>query len=315
MGTPDFAVASLKSLCESSQKDQHFEIAAVVTAPDRPAGRGQKLKESPVKEFASAHNIPVLQPEKLKDEGFLNELASFNADLFVVVAFRMLPEVVWDMPSKGTINLHGSILPQYRGAAPINWAVINGEKKTGATTFFIEKEIDTGKIIDKIEIPIGPNDSAGKIHDDLMIAGAGLLTNTVNQILTTGVQAIDQSKLIGNEDIKHAPKIFKADCKINWKLNSEQLHNLIRGLSPYPTAWTELSNESSTKSMKIFSTVIKVDGNNNAGQIKTEADQVWFGTGDGWLEILELQLEGKKRMNTKDFVKGFNFDDYSLILE
>lgn len=311
MGTPDFAVESLKQLLTAG-----IEVAAVVTSPDRPAGRGQKLRASAVKEFAVSRDLPILQPEKLKAETFLAELRAIDADLFVVVAFRMLPVVVWDMPPKGTINLHGSLLPQYRGAAPINWAVINGEKETGATTFFIEKEIDTGKIIDNVKIPILQEDTAGTIHDKLMVKGATLLTDTVKAIFDETITAKDQAESIDGEALKHAPKIFKPDCQINWKDTTENTYNKIRGLSPYPAAWTKIKAENGkTKSLKIFQTSPLEDGNNNAGKIKEEEGTILFGTADGWINIKELQLEGKKRMPIQQFNQGFDFSIHELVIE
>jgi methionyl-tRNA formyltransferase len=297
MGTPDFAVESLKTILESGT-----EVAAVITAPDRPAGRGQQLRQSAVKEFALTKGIKVLQPEKLKDLDFIGKLRNIDAELFVVVAFRMLPEIVWDMPRKGTINLHGSLLPNYRGAAPINWAVMNGEKKTGATTFFIEKEIDTGKIIDKVIIPIAENETAGEVHDRLMVAGAKLLSNTVEQILEGKVEATPQSDLIKGE-LKEAPKIFKADCKIDWTDTTQNIHNKIRGLSPYPAAWTQIQKDDKVKSIKLFECLKEVTGKNESGKIQIE-EGIKFGCSDGWLIINTLQLEGKKRMKAKDFLQG-----------
>jgi methionyl-tRNA formyltransferase len=305
MGTPDFAVESLKQLI-----DADVEVAAVVTAPDRPAGRGQQIKESAVKQFAKSQNLTVLQPEKLKAEDFHEQLKTIAADLFVVVAFRMLPEVVWSMPPLGTINLHGSMLPNYTGAAPINWAVINGESETGATTFFIEKEIDTGKIIDHVKIPIGENDTAGKIHDDLMVKGATLLKDTVLQIFEGNVKAVPQEELY-NESHQHAPKIFKADCKIDWSKNTEEIHNKIRGLSPYPTAWTEFIINGKKKSIKLFESRKKLDGQNHLGQLKLD-ESLLIGSTDGWVEILQLQVEGKKRMKATDFISGYNQAEIEL---
>jgi methionyl-tRNA formyltransferase len=307
MGTPEFAVESLDQIIKSGT-----EVAAVVTAPDRPAGRGQQLRASAVKNFAVENGINVLQPEKLKSEDFINELKAINAELFVVVAFRMLPEVVWNMPAKGTINLHGSLLPQYRGAAPINWAVINGEKKTGATTFFIEKEIDTGKVIDKVEIPISDNDTAGSVHDRLMVEGGKLLSKTVSNILNGTVEGVSQSELIEGE-LKDAPKIFKSDGQVNWTKTSAEIHNLIRGMSPYPTAWTKISKEDKTKTIKLFDTIKQFDGLNHSNSIKVENNRLFFGTADGWIEILQLQLEGKKRMTVSDFLKGFQISEWKLI--
>lgn len=307
MGTPDFAVASLNSIIENN-----IEVAAVVTAPDRKSGRGQQVNMSAVKRYAIEKNIAVLQPEKLKASEFITELEQLNADLFVVVAFRMLPEVVWSMPKKGTINLHGSLLPNYRGAAPINWAVINGEKKTGATTFFIEKEIDTGKIIDKVEIDIDKNETAGSVHDRLMMAGADLLAKTVKQILEGEVESISQESLIKGE-LKNAPKIFKPDCQVDWNLGTEKIHNKIRGLSPYPTAWTKIIKEGQSKTIKLFDSRQKITGQDRRGEIKIEGN-IHIGTNDGWIEIIELQLEGKKRMLAKDFVKGFDLLSWQLEL-
>lgn len=306
MGTPEFAVASLQSILANN-----IEVAAVVTAPDRPAGRGQQVKQSAVKEFALSKGLTVIQPEKLKDENFIHQLQVINADLFVVVAFRMLPEVVWDMPSKGTINLHGSLLPNYRGAAPINWAIINGETETGATTFFIEKEIDTGKVIDQVKIQIGENDTVGEVHDKLMLKGADLLASTVQKILTGEVHAIEQGKMSSSK-LHEAPKIFKEDCKIDWNNSSSVIHNKIRGLCPYPGAWTEITTGDSTKSLKLFDTLKLEDGINHSAQIKID-EGLYLGTADGWIQVLSLQLEGKKRMQTPDFIKGFDFSKWQLV--
>lgn len=302
MGTPEFAVRSLEVLLEKG-----IEVAAVVTVPDKPAGRGQQLSKSAVKIFAESKGLKILQPEKLKDENFISELRGLGADLFVVVAFRMLPEIVWQMPPLGTINLHGSLLPDYRGAAPINRAVMNGDKVTGATTFFIEKEIDTGKIIDHVKILIGDNENAGQVHDRLMEAGAHLLADTVMKIFEGTANAIPQEKLIRG-DLKEAPKIFKEDCKINWSDKAEKIHNHVRGLSPYPAAWTYIVQNGSKKMLKVFSTHIHLDGNSYVGKIKQEGNKLYFGCSDGWLEIAELQMEGKKRMKTADFLNGFSFE-------
>jgi len=308
MGTPDFAVESLKQLVENG-----IEVAAVITSPDRPAGRGQVLQQSAVKVYALSQGLPILQPEKLKNEDFLAELRAFKADLFVVVAFRMLPELVWDMPPLGTINLHGSLLPNYRGAAPINWAVINGEKETGATTFFIEKEIDTGRIIDHVKVQISESDDAGSIHDRLMVDGATLLCKTVNEILAGTVQSKPQIDFADESTLKHAPKIFKPDCKIDWNETTAAIYNKVRGLSPYPTAWTEIIDEDgSRKSIKLFRTEKLENGSGHVGEIKIDNGTIAFGTSDGWLIIHELQLEGKKRMTAHQFLQGFKFDKYAL---
>jgi methionyl-tRNA formyltransferase len=309
MGTPDFAVESLRQLVDSG-----IEVAAVVTAPDRPAGRGQKIRQSAVKMFAVDNDLQVLQPEKLKSPDFISALEALNADLFVVVAFRMLPEIVWGMPLLGTINLHGSLLPQYRGAAPINWAVINGEKETGATTFFIEKEIDTGKIIDAVKIPIKEEDTAGSIHDKLMVKGAELLVSTVKGVFNGSVAAQDQNEILKDVELKHAPKIFKNDCLIQWENDHTALFNKIRGLSPYPTAWTKIQLENGkAKSLKLFSVQNYKDDQSIPGDIKVEDERLYFGAKNGWIEILELQMEGKKRMATSDFLKGYDLSKAEIV--
>lgn len=305
MGTPDFAVASLEKIIESGQN-----VLAVVTAPDRPAGRGQKLMPSAVKEAALKHNIPVLQPEKLKSEEFIAELKNINADMFVVVAFRMLPEIVWNMPKYGTINLHGSLLPQYRGAAPINWAVINGEKETGVTTFFITHEIDTGNILEHRKISISEKDNAGTIHDQLMIVGAELLAETIGKIERNEIKAQPQDNFIGKQELKHAPKIFRETCKIDWNNSTEKIYNLIRGLSPYPAAYSDLSEEGKELvSIKIFETekeeILKQVQNKPPGHIETDGKTyLRVFTNDGSLSILSLQYPGKKRLSIEEFLKG-----------
>ncbi|WP_172678814.1 methionyl-tRNA formyltransferase [Jiulongibacter sediminis] len=306
MGTPDFAVETLKTLVENK-----VNVVAVITAPDKPAGRGQKLRETPVKKYAVEQGIPVLQPTRLKSPDFLEELASYKADLQVVVAFRMLPEMVWNMPTKGTFNLHGSLLPQYRGAAPINWAIINGEKETGVTTFFIEKEIDTGHIMFSEKLPIREDMSAGELHDEMMVLGANLVLKTVRAIEADDYPQIPQSELFNSEDeLKPAPKIFKETCEIDWSKETESLYNLIRGLSPYPAAWTTLQE----KTLKIYQTQKlneKPEGDlvdsSLTEVISNGKDLLAFKTADGWLGITELQLEGKRRMTTEEFLRGFRF--------
>lgn len=295
MGTPEFAVPSLQSLVESNSN-----VVAVVTVPDKPAGRGQKQTASPVKIYAESQGIPVLQPEKLKNPAFLEELKSYNADLQVVVAFRMLPEVVWNMPSKGTFNLHSSLLPQYRGAAPINWAVINGETETGVTTFFIEKDIDTGKIIFQDKEPISPEDNAGTLYERLMRKGAGLVVKTVQAIEADNYPQEPQSE---PEDIKAAPKIFRETCEIDWNRPAIEIHNFVRGLSPYPAAWTTLNG----LSCKVFKTkLIDFEENAEPGEYRSDGKSyLHFRTSDGWLAIEELQIEGKKRMAVGDFLRGY----------
>jgi len=302
MGTPEFAVASLDAI------NKVHEVVGVVTVADKPAGRGKKIRYSAVKEYALENNLPLLQPEKLKDEEFVGNLQSLGADLFVVVAFRMLPEVIWSMPAKGTINLHGSLLPDYRGAAPLNWAIINGDSKTGATTFFIEKEIDTGNIIDKIEIEITENMDVGDLHDRLMLEGADLLVHTINNIGQGKVTGTPQAELI-TDKIKEAPKIFKDTCRIDWSKTNQDIHNHIRGLSPYPTAWTNLIDSAGKKlSLKLFKT-IKTETTLPIGSIKTDRKGLLeIGCKIGSLQILELQLAGKKRMDIKSFLNGVKLD-------
>lgn len=294
MGTPDFAVASLDALVKAN-----FDVVAVITAPDKPAGRGQKINESAVKKYASEKGIPVLQPEKLKNPGFLEELKSYHADLQVVVAFRMLPEVVWSMPPKGTINLHGSLLPQYRGAAPINHAIINGEKESGVTTFFLTHEIDTGDIILSDTTPIADDETAGELHDKLMIVGANLLVKTVKAIAEGNFTEQPQPQ---SDVLKHAPKIFKEDCKIDWNKPAQQVHNLIRGLSPYPTAFTILND----KTLKIFKAALeeKEPGIAAGGFLTDGKTYLKFATKDGFIKLLDIQYEGKKRMLIEDFLRG-----------
>lgn len=294
MGTPDFAVASLDALVQAN-----FDVVAVVTAPDKPAGRGQKLNESAVKKYAVEKGIPVLQPEKLKNPEFIEELRSYQADLQVVVAFRMLPEIVWNMPAKGTINLHGSLLPQYRGAAPINHAIINGETESGVTTFFLKQEIDTGDIILSDSVPIADDETAGELHDKLMIVGANLLVKTLLAIEANNITEQPQPQ---NDDLKHAPKIFKEDCKIDWNNQVQTIHNLIRGLSPYPTAFT-LLNE---KNLKVFKAEIekKEPGIAAGGFLTDGKTYLKFAAKDGFIKLLDIQYEGKKRMLIEDFLRG-----------
>ena len=314
MGTPEFAVESLNALIKAGN-----DVCAVVTVPDKPAGRGLLPRKSEVKKFAEVKGLPVLQPVKLKDENFISELRKFNADLFVVVAFKLLPEVIWQMPKKGTINLHASLLPDYRGAAPINWAIINGEKITGITTFFIEKEIDIGKIIHYEEVSINETDNAGVLHNLLMKKGAGLLVKTVNSIEKENYQPISQQQLIvPGKKLKTAPKITRNTCKINWKLKVNDIYNHIRGLSPYPAAWTFLENKSTGKNItiKIFSAEI-IDGRHNSafGEIISDGNNYMYITCDGGIiSITELQSEGRKRMCIADFLRGFRrIDEWKII--
>ncbi len=309
MGTPDFAVESLKQIINNK-----YNVVAVVTSPDKPAGRGQKISESAVKQYAIEKGLNILQPTNLKDSDFQLELKKLNADLNVIVAFRMLPESVWNMPPLGSINLHASLLPQYRGAAPINWAVINGDKKTGATTFFLKHEIDTGNILYQTEFEIGENDTAGIVHDKLMVNGANLLVETLDRILSGDYKETPQDNLIEGE-LKHAPKIFKEDCKINWHKTGQEIHNLIRGLSPYPAAWCELISENQDPTtMKIFETIyIKDTHNEKPGTICTDGKrELKVCCPNGYIKINELQIAGKRRMKTEDFLRGFGqIDEYT----
>jgi methionyl-tRNA formyltransferase len=315
MGTPEFAVASLDALVQSG-----YNIISVITAPDKPAGRGMKLTESAVKKYAVEKGLPVLQPTKLKDPEFLETLKSLQADLQIVVAFRMLPVVVWNMPPMGTINLHGSLLPQYRGAAPINWAVINGEKETGVTTFKLQHEIDTGDILLQESFPIGDDETAGEVHDNMKEIGAKLLVKTVAG-LAKGTLVEKPQKAVGNSEgaindsllttdgspLRHAPKIFTERCKIDWNKSVTDIYNLIRGLSPYPAAYTYL-NEKTLKIYKAKKEMHPPDSSQNkvAGSMETD-NKTWlkFAGKDGYIHITELQLEGKKKMTVEEFLRGY----------
>lgn len=294
MGTPEFAIPSLRVLV-----DHGYEVVAVVTAPDRPSGRGQVLTPSPVKEFAVSCGLHVLQPEKLKDPAFLEALAATKPDLAVVVAFRMLPEVVWSMPTKGTLNLHAALLPDYRGAAPLNWALINGETKTGATTFFIDQQIDTGAILLKTEVDIPHDWNAGDLHDAMMERGATLVLETVRAIESGTVHPQPQDE---KAFVHPAPKIFKEYCRIDWNRKASELYNFVRGLSPYPAAWTLLNG----KVLKIYQvTEGTVEWEGRPGSLHlTGKNELWVKCGEGALRIDSLQLEGKKRMDTAAFLLG-----------
>lgn len=297
LGTPDFAVASLKALVDAGA-----HVVAVVTAPDKPAGRGMQLQQSAVKQYALSQNLPVLQPEKLKNPEFLAELAAYKADLQVVVAFRMLPVVVWDMPPMGTINVHGSLLPQYRGAAPINWAIINGETETGVTTFKLKHEIDTGDILLQEKVTILPEDDIGSLYEKLMQAGAELLVQTIKGLAAGTLKEIPQADIPVGE-LKHAPKIFKEDTRIDWSKPLKNIHNLIRGLSPYPAAFTILQD----KTLKIYRSHIEyATHSSEPGSYDTDGKTyLRFATADGWLCADEVQQEGKKRMDIASFLRGF----------
>jgi methionyl-tRNA formyltransferase len=307
MGTPDFAVASLSAIVESG-----YTVVGVITAPDKEAGRGNKISFSAVKEFALAHKLQVLQPQKLKNENFLRQLKNLEANLQVVVAFRMLPEVVWDMPELGTFNLHASLLPQYRGAAPINHVLIRGEKTTGLTTFFLDKEIDTGLIIDQVEIAIDEKDNFETLHDRMMEAGAQLVVETIEKIRLGKVEAVEQSKFIKkNEVLYTAPKIFKEFCHINWALSSREVYDFIRGLSPYPVAYSFMKTAGEEKLLtKIYAADFELVGHGNQpGKIISDGKAyIKVATKDGYIQILELQIPGKKRLTTAEFLRGFHQD-------
>ena len=308
MGTPEFAVATLRSLIENK-----YNVVGVVTMPDKPAGRGHKIQASDVKKYAVSQNLQVLQPEKLKDIEFLDALKSLNADLNIVVAFRMLPEVVWNMPKHGTYNLHASLLPQYRGAAPINWAIINGEKETGVTTFKLVHEIDTGKIAHQSKIEIRERDNAGIIHDKLMNIGAKLVLKTIDAIIDDSIELEEQPSDVAS--LKPAPKIFTETCKINWQLSAQEIDNFIRGLSPYPAAYTILERDDSNLNIKIFDALPLVEKHNySIGTIlQPESSYMDVAVTDGFIRILELQVQGRKRMETSAFFNGFTLKPTYLI--
>lgn len=307
MGTPEFAVTILDAIVQSEH-----EVVGVVTVADKPAGRGQQLRESAVKIYSKDKGFPILQPEKLKDDSFHDDLRALNADIFVVVAFRMLPEVVWAIPPKGTINLHASLLPKYRGAAPINWAIINGEKETGVTTFFINQVIDTGSVLEQENVAISENMNAGELHDSLMYLGAELTVKTLNDIANNSVQSIPQDENLAKE-LPHAPKIFKQDCKIDWNESAQVIHNKIRGLSPYPAAWCTLKNENKNEviSFKLFTSKL-VDEIPTSEVLIKHTDGILFPCKDGFVCISELQPEGKRRMNFKEFLAGNSLEDLKI---
>ena len=305
MGTPDFAVESLRCLVEGG-----YNVVGVVTGPDKAVGRhGSVLQPTPVKQYAVEHGLRVLQPERLKDEAFIEELRSLQADLQIVVAFRMLPEVVWGMPRLGTFNLHASLLPQYRGAAPINWAVINGDKETGVTTFFLKHEIDTGAVIRQVRVPISDTDCVGDVHDRLMLLGGRVVCETVDAIIDGSAEATPQELMINGEELRPAPKIFKDTCRIEWARPTKQVYDFIRGLSPYPAAWTTLvAPDGSEMVVKIYEAGIASENASGAdcGTIKTDGKSyLHVATADGALSLRVLQLAGKKRMGVEDFLRGF----------
>jgi methionyl-tRNA formyltransferase len=312
MGTPEFAVASLKAIL-----DNGYQIAGVITAPDKPAGRGRKIQFSPIKQFALENNLHLLQPGNLKDPEFIEQLQQLKPDIQVVVAFRMLPESVWNLPPKGTFNLHASLLPQYRGAAPINHAIINGEEKTGVTTFLLDKEIDTGKILARRTIAIAKDDIAGTLHDKLMIMGANLVIDTLEMIRLDNIEPVDQQLLVSeNENLKKAPKIFKEHCRIDWNQDAEVIHNMIRGLCPIPGAYTEIQpTERSSFQIKIFeATPIQEKHTHNSGELFTDNKNfIKITAKNGFIAIKSLQASGKKRMKTDEFLRGYTFSDAKII--
>ncbi|MGR7813806.1 methionyl-tRNA formyltransferase [Lacinutrix undariae] len=307
MGTPDFAVDTLKTLVE-----HNYNVVGVITAPDKPAGRGRKLNESAVKKYAQSQNLNILQPTNLKAEEFIEELKALEADLQIIVAFRMLPEVVWRMPKQGTFNLHASLLPQYRGAAPIHWAVINGETKTGVTTFFIDDKIDTGAIILQKEIDITPNETVGTLHDKLMTLGSALVIETVKRIengnITTSVQP-------QNSDLKTAYKLHKENTKIDWSQPLDTIYNKIRGLNPFPSAWCELKNNDDTLNVKIFGIEKEIESHNHeTGKIIADKNELKISVQNGYIVVKEIQLPGKRKMEVKSLLNGFNFSDDAKVL-
>ena len=312
MGTPEFAVATLDAICKTGH-----DVAAVVTVPDKPAGRGLQLRPSAVKEYAVAHNLPVLQPEKLKSEDFLAQLREINADVFVVVAFRMLPEVVYAMPKHGTFNVHASLLPNYRGAAPIHHAVMNGETKSGVTTFFLDRQIDTGDIIDSIEVPIRLDETTGELYDELMLRGAELAVRTLNSIEAGTVTTRPQPQLPADQ-LKPAPKIFKEDTFIDWNRPSTEIYNKIRGLCPSPCACTRIRNKKGAEEqIKLFETQVLLNENKGgkAGEIRIKLpDTFAISTNDGEISVKKLQIQGKSRLDIEAFLRGFHPENYDLEL-
>ena len=302
MGTPDFAVAPLRKLVEGG-----YNVVGVITMPDKPIGRHQtELSASPVKQYALSQGLHLLQPAKLKDPDFLEELRSLKADLQIVVAFRMLPEVVWAMPPQGTFNLHAALLPQYRGAAPINWAIINGDTETGITTFFLDHQIDTGRVIQRVAVPILDTDNASDVHDKLMLLGSDLVVETVDHILNGTVTSIPQSELQTDEPLRPAPKIFKDTCRIDWSLGVKRVYDFVRGLSPYPAAWTEWTAGGKQTVMKIYQTAKEFAAvSAPVGTVLTDGrTYLKVALADGYLHIESLQLAGKKRMAVADFLRG-----------
>ncbi|WP_303012154.1 methionyl-tRNA formyltransferase [uncultured Bacteroides sp.] len=307
MGTPDFAVEALRRLVEGG-----YNVVGVITMPDKPAGRGHKIQYSPVKEYALERGLPLLQPERLKDEVFVQALREWKADLQIVVAFRMLPEVVWNMPRLGTFNLHASLLPQYRGAAPINWAVINGDTETGITTFFLKHEIDTGEVIQQVRVPIADTDNVEIVHDKLMVLGGKLVVETVDAILNGTVKSVPQEEMVVADELRPAPKIFKETCRIDWNQPVKRIYDFIRGLSPYPAAWSNLvAPGGEVTVVKIFeSEKITESHRLPVGTVVTDGKKyIKVAVPDGFLSVLSLQFPGKKRLKTDELLRGFRLTD------
>jgi methionyl-tRNA formyltransferase len=313
MGTPEFAVASLDILIKND-----YNVVGVVTVPDKPAGRGQQIQQSAIKKYAVEHNLNLLQPEKLKDENFIAELKSLKADVQLVVAFRMLPEVVWHMPKMGTYNLHASLLPKYRGAAPINWAIINGEKESGVTTFKLKHQIDTGNILFQEKVKIEPTTTAGELHDKLMLVGAELILKTVSEIERSFVSGKELDFLPQDDQLAcHAPKIFKEDCQIDWTKPGNEINNFIRGLSPYPTAFTQLKNgEDQIQLVKIFNSKFEIFPPNHPNGLLLTDNKTYLKVfcEDGLIEVQEIQLQGKKKIGISEFLRGFKVKDKAMFL-
>lgn len=309
MGTPEFSVGILNAIVASNH-----EVVGVVTVADKPAGRGQLIHESAVKKAAVALNIPVLQPLSLKDEQFLSELKQWNADVFVVVAFRMLPTSVWQMPGKGTFNLHASLLPNYRGAAPINWTIINGDTETGLSTFFIDEQIDTGSVIQQVKLSIGENENAGSLHDRMIPAGGKLVVDTLDAIGSGTVTRTPQENM--NASLQRpAPKLFKDNTTIDWNKGVQEIHNLVRGLSPYPVAWSVLeNNKGERKQVKFYETRVHSNNPGTTGTLSSSKKSITIQLSDGELEVLEWQMEGKKRMSTRDWLVGNSISDWKIVL-
>lgn len=307
MGTPDFAVATLQKLVENN-----YNIVGVITAPDKPAGRGRKLQESAVKQYAKSQDLNILQPTNLKNEDFISELKSLNANLQIVVAFRMLPEIVWQMPELGTFNLHASLLPDYRGAAPINWAIINGEIRTGVSTFFIDEKIDTGDMILQKEIAIMPDENAGSLHDKLMLLGSELVLETV---ILIEIDAVKTKAQVETSEIKSANKLNRDNCKIDWNKDAFSIYNLIRGLSPYPAAWSILINGNEELDVKIYKADYLIKKHNlPIGKVLITKNTMMIATVDGFINILEIKLSGKRNMDIKSFLNGYHFEENSKML-